>query len=85
MPTFWMHSLLDSGPASEGWLMALFLTVAPNLGVATLCWEVGSVSLNPLSLMSGFKEDFLTLLVTALTSLLFYGRQITLLSYKKYF
>lgn len=47
--------------------MALSFLLAPNLGFVTLCWEVGSISLNPLSLMSGFKKGFPTYLVISLT------------------
>lgn len=68
IPNFWMHSLLDRGPASKGCWMALFLPVSPNAGVMTLCWRVGSISLNPLSLMSGFKESFPTLLCQVLVT-----------------
>lgn len=65
--------------------MALFFLLAPNLGVMTLCWEVGSISLNPLSLMSGFKKSFPTCLVISLTFFLLYSRQKAFLFCRKYF
>lgn len=64
--------------------MAIFSLLAPKLGAMTLCWEVGSISSNPLSLMSGSKKGFPTYLVISLIFLLFNSRQKVFLFYRIY-
>lgn len=59
--------------------------LTPNLSVLTLCWVMGSVSLNLPSLMSGFKKGFPIFLVISWTSFLFYSRQKAFRFSRKYF
>lgn len=86
MSTFWMCSLVNRGPDWKGsWMALFFFLLAPNLSVLTLCWVMGSISLNLLSLMSGFKKGFPIFVVISLTSFLLYSGLKAFLFYRKYF
>lgn len=85
LSTFWMRSLLNRSRL-KGCLDGTFPPLlTPNLSVLTLCWVMGSVSLNLPSLMSGFKKGFPIFLVISWTSFLFYSRQKAFRFSRKYF